>query len=290
MPVNPAYGLVVLSAVLHAYWNFLIKRAGGTTVFVGLSKMAEAVVFAPVFAIVLAMHRGDPPVDHAFAALLISVGALLTLSNYLALSAAYSRGDLSVIYPVSRGAGLLFLPLLGFLVFSERLSGMGFAAVAMILIALGLVSGSQGADGRKTSAGAIAYALLAGLAAAGYTVWDKRAIHTLPTFIYFYSYSVIVAIAYGTFLFGHFERSVIEATWRRQWWPITLVGILNTTAYLLVLAALRDGVSTYVIALRQLSIAFGVGLGVWMLKEALPTRKAIGVAVLIAGCAIVAFA
>jgi drug/metabolite transporter (DMT)-like permease len=288
--VRSTYGLVVLSAVLHAYWNFLIKRAGGTTVFVGLSKIAEVVVFAPVFAVVLAWHAGDPPIDRGFAAALIAVGAALTLANYLALAAAYTRGDLSVIYPVSRGAGLLFLPVLGLLVFGERLNLEGGAAVLMILAALGLVSGSQGTDGKRTSTSAIGFALAAGLAAAGYTVWDKRAIHTLPTFVYFYSYSVLVAVAYGAFLVSRFERAVIRETWRAHWWPITLVGMLNTIAYVLVLAALKDSVSTYVIALRQLSIAFGVGLGVWLLKEPLPTRKRIGVGVLVLGCALIAFA
>src|SRR5437016_2507968 len=57
--MRTTYGLVVLSALMHAYWNFLIKRSGGTVVFVGLSKIAEVVVFAPVFAIVLATRTGE---------------------------------------------------------------------------------------------------------------------------------------------------------------------------------------------------------------------------------------
>ena len=284
------YALVVLSSVMHAYWNFLIKRSGGTVVFVGLSKVAEVAVYLPVFLVVAFLHRGDVPPDRGRATMLIVVGAVLTLANYLALANAYSRGDLSIIYPVSRGAGLLFLPLLGLLAFGEHLSLTGGVAVIMILAALTLVSGSSTSGGGRVAPVAIVFALGAGLAAAGYTVWDKMAIHTLPTFIYFYAYSVLVAIAYGAFLWQRFDRDLLRATWRQQWWPITLVGILNTAAYLLVLVALRDGTSTYVIALRQLSIAFGVGLGVWLLKEPLPRRKRIGVALLVAGCATVALA
>src|ERR1044071_2223823 len=156
------YALVVLSSVMHAYWNFLIKRSGGTVVFVGLSKVAEVIVYLPVFVAVGIAHLGDAPVAHGRAALLIVVGAALTLMNYLALANAYSRGDLSIIYPVSRGAGLLFLPLLGFLAFGEHLSATGGIAVVLILVALAFVSGSPVVGGGRVAPAAIAFALMAG--------------------------------------------------------------------------------------------------------------------------------
>ena len=45
--------LVVLSAATHAYWNFLLKRSGGTQLFVGLSKVGEVVMFAPLFLVLV---------------------------------------------------------------------------------------------------------------------------------------------------------------------------------------------------------------------------------------------
>src|SRR5205823_4231514 len=103
---------------------------------------------------------------------LIAVGAALTLANYLALSMAYARGELSVMYPLSRGAGLLFLPAFGFLVFGERISAIGWAAVALILVALVVTSRSPAMPGQRLRmpSGAVIFALAAGLATAGYTV------------------------------------------------------------------------------------------------------------------------
>src|SRR5688572_30297459 len=112
------YGLVGVSTLSHAYWNFVFKRSGGGAAFVGLSKVVEVVVFAPVFIASLLAER--EPI--AGATLLVIVGAALVLANYVALARAYSLSDLSLAYPVSRGAALLFLPVLGFLVFDERLS------------------------------------------------------------------------------------------------------------------------------------------------------------------------
>ena len=59
---------------------------------------------------------------------------------------------------------------------------------------------------------------------------------------------------------------------------------------LLILFSLRTGKSSYVIALRQLSIVFGVLLGWRVLQEALPRPKVVGVALLVAGCLLVSMA
>src|SRR5687767_9056767 len=105
-----AYVLVVLSAAAHAWWNFLLKRSGGTQAVVGTSKVVEALLLG---SLLLAGIAGD--VGRAFDAwALPAVGAALVLVNYLFLTAAYREGDLSLVYPISRGAVLLFLPPLAF--------------------------------------------------------------------------------------------------------------------------------------------------------------------------------
>lgn len=61
-------------------------------------------------------------------------------------------------------------------------------------------------------------------------------------------------------------------------------------SYLLVLVALRSVTSSYVLALRQLSIGTGVLLGWRLLGEGLSLPKRVGIALLMAGCAAVASA
>ena len=69
---------------------------------------------------------------------------------------------------------------------------------------------------------------------------------------------------------------------------IVQVGALNTITYVLVLFALRDGVSSYVVAVRQLSVAFGALLGWWLLGERIDTPKRVGIALILAGTVLVA--
>src|SRR5690242_2340629 len=88
-PIWP-YSLVLISAVFHAYWNFLVKRSGGGQVFVGLSKIAEVVLFAPVFFLVAS---SDAAAHASTLAPLAVVGAALTLANYVLLAFAYEAAD-----------------------------------------------------------------------------------------------------------------------------------------------------------------------------------------------------
>ena len=284
--------LVLASTATHAYWNFLIKRGGGGSTFIGLSKVAEVVLFAPVFIIGFLPHVGAL----GSAWMLILVGAVLTLANYGALARAYAIGDLSVVYPVARGGTLLFLPLLGFLAFGERVSPVGW--IALLCVVLGVISIRLPAfTWRAFTALAgmlwhpsVVFALLAALATAAYTVWDKRSIQVLPAFAYFYSYTVLVGLVYGVLLRTRHSRVALTAEWHRHRWAIVQVAFFNTLSYWLVLIALRSGNSSYVMALRQLSIGIGVLLGWRLLGETLAPPKLVGVGLLVAGCLLVALA
>jgi drug/metabolite transporter (DMT)-like permease len=287
-----ALAIVVLSTFTHAYWNFLLKRAGGASIFIALSKVAEVVCFAPVFLWFLARSY-----DSAFSgAGLIAVGAVLVLFNYSALARAYTVGDLSFVYPVSRAGILLFLPALGFLVFRERLTMVGWMSVACIVVGivfLQLPAFSPDAlrlSITRLNGASIGYSLAAAFSAAVYTVWDKHAVQRLAPFVYFYGYTLLGAVVYMVFVWQRTRSSEIARVWSTHRSSIVQVGIFNTVTYLLVLFALREGTSSYVIALRQLSIVWGALLGYFVLGEPLSAPKRVGLATLVCGCVLVAFA
>jgi uncharacterized membrane protein len=291
MPVTAAL-LVVLSAATHAYWNFLLKRSGGTQLFVGLSKVGEVVMFAPFFLALVAPRLGQ--IDGLL--WLATVGAAFVLVNYVCLAWAYKHGDLSFVYPLARGSILLFLPFLAFATVGERVSMLGGFALALIvcgIVALQLPVlewRALASLGPRLRSPATSFALLAAFAAACYTLWDKHAVQRVPAFAYIYLYTALTAIAYGGYIWRRYPRSEVAEQWRVHRWPILQVGFLNITSYLLVLLALRTGTSSYVIALRQLSIAVGVLLGWWLLREEISKPKRVGVGLIVVGCLVVGMA
>jgi drug/metabolite transporter (DMT)-like permease len=281
---------VILSAVLHAVWNFLLRRAGGSHTVAALSIVAEAVLLLPLATVVLISSGGIAVGPFLLA---IVAAAALALANYAALMAAYRRADLSLAYPVARGGVFLFLPLLGFIVFDERLDGRGWLALAMIVTGImllpltGFDRAALGDLGRHRRNRAMGFALLAAAATAAYTIWDKYAIGFLDTFLYFSGYTVLLGLWFALAL-TRSPRDEVRAQARRHSWSIVIIGVLIAGSYLLVLIALRDGMATQVLAVRQLSIPVGVLLGWRLLNESLSRPRAIGAVMITAGCMLAA--
>jgi len=281
---------VILSAALHATWNFLLRRAGGSSTVAALSIVAEAALLLPLATAVI-ISSGGVPIGPFVPA--VVVGAALALANYAALMAAYRSADLSLAYPVARGGVFLFLPLLGFLVFGEQLNVRGWLALAMIVSGIMLLPlprfdrTALGGLARHLRNRAVGFALLAAAATAGYTVWDKYAIGFLDTFLYFAGYTVLLGLWFAVKLVRAFGDEV-RLQVRTHLAVIVVTGFLIAASYLLVLIALRDGVSTQVLAVRQLSIPIGVLLGWRLLREILTPPRLIGSTLITAGCVLAA--
>jgi uncharacterized membrane protein len=283
-------GLVLASALLHAWWNFVLKRSGGGALFVGLSKGVEVVLLAPAF-----LWWGVPGIGGAWTGWpLVLGGAALTLASYAALSRAYTLGELSVVYPVARGGLLLFVPVLGYAFLGERLTGrdtVGICAVGVGIVVLqlpALTPHDVRAFVTRLAHPATTFALLAAAASAGYTVWDTRAVRVLPAFTYLYAYTAVVAVVYGGVLLRTHTTRAIRAELTGKRWALVQVALGNAASYLLVLLALRGGTSGHVVAVRQVSIAVGAVLGWRLLGEAFGATRRLGVALIVLGCVLLA--
>ncbi|MEO8564089.1 MAG: hypothetical protein ABI601_18555 [bacterium] len=283
--------LVLVSAATHAYWNFLLKKAGGTRPFIALAKTCEAVVFLPAFVVILWRL---PPGTLAALAPFALVGTVLVLASYATLGAAYQLGDLSFAYPIARGAALVILPPLGWLAFGERIGHIGLFAVVLIVVGVLAMQLSELTTRGLRSLGShlrgtpTAVALLMALLLALNTVWDKYSIQRVPLFAYFYVYTAATAICYLLWSVGRDGMPAIQGAWVAHRRSAIAVGVLNTVSYVLALAALRTGGSTYVIGLRQLSIVGGVWLGARVLGERVDAPRRLGVTLLVVGCGLMA--
>src|SRR5574341_1865551 len=100
-----AFALVIASAVEHAAWNFLLKRSDYKTGFLwsaGGVAVALMVVPAIVFAFV------DRP---GWEGVVFGAGSGLIHGVYgMSLARGYRLGELSSVYPVSRGMGPALVP------------------------------------------------------------------------------------------------------------------------------------------------------------------------------------
>ena len=85
-----------MAAVLHAAWNLLVKRAGEKYIFTWLAWVVGGVAYAPL----LAFSPGLPRSVWLY----LAISSLAQVAYFVALTRAYTIGDFSLVYPLSRGA------------------------------------------------------------------------------------------------------------------------------------------------------------------------------------------
>ncbi|HEX7927779.1 MAG TPA: hypothetical protein VF678_09315, partial [bacterium] len=106
--------LVLLSALMHAVWNALVKTHADRTLTLGLLSSLSIVVGAAVVGFV----PTPPPEVRGYLALSV----VSHLAFKVCLLQSYRAGDLSHVYPLARGSAPLLVALLSLFV-GEHLHG-----------------------------------------------------------------------------------------------------------------------------------------------------------------------
>jgi drug/metabolite transporter (DMT)-like permease len=281
--------LVVLSALAHGYWNFLFKQADDKDAFLGLTKLAEPVLWLAPFVVAVWIWGLDRE-----AWKYVAVGALLSVANYQLLVAAYKRLDLAVAYPVARSS-TIFLPFLAYLAFGEVIDAAGWGSVVLVSLGVGVVqlrprlARAVSPHASASERWGLFYAVGAAFTVALYTLWGRVAVEHMHPFLYMYCYTLATALFFHPRL-ARLDRAAVRREWRANRWRILAVSFLNTFSYVLMLVALSMSKVTYVGALRQLSLAFGATLGWLVLRERLTAARLAGVALIIVGACLTYFA
>ena len=283
-----ALALVVIAGLLHAGWNFLLKKCGGGIGVLTLSAIVATVALTP-FSLLLIFAT-----SFTFTPTMIGVilgSGVLHLIYFLLLDCAYrSGGDLSVVYPLARATGPLLTIIVATLVFGERMSALALAGAVLIGVSALLLTGNPAKlFSREASAGA-GFALLCGCMIATYTVWDKQAVAVLliPPVVFDWGAN-LSRIAILTPMAMRREPGAISRAWRDHRKTVIAIGVLSPLSYILVLTAMVFTPVSYVAPARELSILFAALLGAHALKEGDATRRtvaALGMVLGISGLAL----
>jgi drug/metabolite transporter (DMT)-like permease len=287
MPL-PALELVLLAAVLHAVWNYLAKSARNTVAFLwwallfgtigyGVYILATASVYLPreVWLLYLLSISAE-------------VGYLVTLSR------GYADGDLSLVYPLSRGSAPIFVTLWSAVLLGERLPVMGYFGIAIMVAGIYVASYQPGSRltifDLKNSA--TAWALLSGVFISLYSFLDKIILNTLTPLIYNFWVYVGMTVLWTPFVWFGGRRAVLRNFGElRQNLPRVLVGsVMTVGAYIAALVALTLTSASYVVAGRGTSVLIGALLGWLALGEGVGRVRVIGAALMVTGLAFIAFA
>lgn len=261
-----AFILVVFSACLHAYWNFLLKKSEDTRVFIWLFLVISILIFFPIFAYEITQAK-IPVIGWCY----IFITGLIHALYLVSLSSAYEKGDLSFVYPLARSAPIIFV-LIGAMIFlGEVPSKAGIAGIALMILGgytlhlnspNSILQPLQALNSKPSQ-----LALLTALFISFYSIIDKIGIKYVQIFVYIYLMFVFMFVFLTPYILLTRNKKAIKAEWSSNKKNIIIVGFLCFFTFFLILIAMTLAKLSYIVALRQLSIIFSVFLGALVLKE-----------------------
>jgi uncharacterized membrane protein len=258
--------LVVVSAVLHVAWNVRLKTAGDPLKAATIGMLAATVGVVPA-GIAAWWWSGSPALPVEGIALGV-VSGFIEAGYFVLLSAAYRRGDLSVVYPIARGTAPLLAVAIGVLLLGEVLGVAG--SVGVVLLLIGFLVLQQPWDvlrGRRGLDPAIAFALATGVAIATYSAVDRvgtRLIDPLPYAAILWVTTSVVLVLWVRVAAGGDLLAGGPTALRRA----AVGGWLTLLAYLLILYALSVAPLSGVAPLRESAAVFAAAWGSFKLGEA----------------------
>lgn len=287
--------LVLTAALVHATWNYYLKKANATRPFWWIVYIITAVITVP------ALFLCDPdslknitPIGW----LVIILSAPIHVIYGQVLQVGYKKSDYSIVYPTARGTGPLITVLSAVLILGDRPSFWGWVGIILILGAIVLLAMPQKTDKNtqelRIRAG-IFWGALTGCFIAGYSFCDAWAVQqaTGLTPLSFYFPSIAVrALVFAPFIVMHAnwkEESREILTTPRLQKALAVVTVGSPLAYILVLYAMTMAPLAYVAPSREVGMMIGVVLGGLLLKEKLSTTRLMGVIGMTLGVILVGF-
>ncbi len=272
--------LVLVSAGLHAGWNYAAKGARGGVPFIWLTALLPSIIYAPIaLGILVTEHVTLTPTQIAWA----SASAILQIAYFSLLYRGYAVGDLSLVYPIARGSGPMLSTIAAIALFSERPTVL--AIMGTLLIGLGVfVLAGDPRKLRQSGAGpAVLFALATGVVIASYTIWDKQGVGGLHTPPLVYNWITNVAMVVLVLPYVARHRDLLRQQWTLYRRQALIVGIFSPLSYILILTALAFSPVSYIAPAREISILIGTLLGARMLAEGQARRRTLAAIIMVAG-------
>lgn len=268
--------IVLFSAFLHAGWNYLLKKSERKIVFIWWFLLMAMVIYLPVF---LFIYPGASITSAGW--LCIVTTGIIHGVYFLCIGGAYQRGEFSLVYPLARGSGPLFVPILAVILIGEEISLLGVMGIVLIIggiycIHLRSFSGAAFLEPfRALRGGASLWAISTGFTIAFYSLVDKVGVRLVYPPIYIYLMFVIGFLMITPWILIR-ERHHLRTEWRNHKGSIVVVGFLSGFTYLLILFALQISKVSYVAAVREVSIVLSSYYGIVWLGEKHGAQKLLG--------------
>ena len=260
--------VVLFAALLHATWNFFVKRSSDT--FQGMASVvlgrglfgAGALYFFPEISPKLLFY--------------IVLAVFLHLGYQVFLLNSYRLGDLTQVYPMARGSSPLIIALIS-IFFGVRYTSAQMWALALIGTALMGIAIARFHENVTEGYKTVLLAFATGGFIAAYSLIDGLGAREAGTAIGYYG----IVTTLNALVFGAMTRIVrpglLGKIFSAHLGQTILGGSASFTAYVLVIWAFTKAPIALVASLRETSILFALIMGIYFLQERVTLIKLIAI-------------
>jgi drug/metabolite transporter (DMT)-like permease len=259
--------LALAAAIIHALWNVLLARARDTQAATAIAVLVGVVAFTPAAVLTWEVDADVWPY--------VVGSTTFELAYIVLLAAAYTRSELSLIYPLARGFAPVLVLIVGVAALGAGNSPAQAAGVCLIGLGVLLVRGPR----RDADARGVAFGVAIAVCIAGYTLIDNAGVEHAEPLPYLILVMAPAALVYAGALLWLRGAASLRAELNLS---TLAAGVASLSSYALALAALQLAAAAPVAAVRETGVVIAAVLAWAVLKEPVGVAR-LGGAVLVAG-------
>ena len=272
--------LILFSAFIHSIWNIQLKKSNDPITYIIAIAIVGWVIFTPY-----SIYRLLNSSISAETFLFTFTSFLIHFLYFLFLGRAYSKFELSVVYPIARGLSVFLIPIYGIFILNEKMTIQAIGGCCLIILGI-IMTGSisigdvTNREKRKLflKSGAFS-AILIGIIISLYSLVDKQAASGIDPVLFVWitdMSAVILGMRYlrNSNFKNHFTKGNIK---------LIIPGVFQFSSYVIVIYAYSSTMLSYAGTFREIGTVFGAIFAKIFLKEEFGRKKTLGILLIVAG-------
>jgi len=277
LSVNFIFILILVSALCHAVWSAIIKSSKNPLSLMGITSVLEVTIFLPLTFTV------PFPTLEVWYFLIATV--IIHVFYRLNVIYSYRYGDLSYIYPISRGSSCLFVAIISILFLSSDISFAGFVGILIVCIGLFLISYSKNLSFNFRG---FALAISTAILITAYTLVDGVGVR-LSENGFSYIYWLFTLNGIPLLIIGLISKDGLRKRETYTFRSGIAAGVFATSSYAIVVWSMQFIEIAYVSSIREISIVFAAIIGMVYLFERNAKSRIIPSILIVSGISVVYF-
>ena len=271
--------LILFAAFLHAGWNIIIKSLNNSLVAMGVMVFVQSLVFTPIIFYTVVSDILPVPSGRTWFFILGSV--FLHNIYFITLGKSYNKGELTFIYPVSRGCAPVFVTILSIIFLKENISNLGIAGI--LIVSFGLLFLSVEYYKKKINLNILKTSIFIALIISFYTFCDGAGVRSVNNS---FTYIIWLFFLEGWVTLGYVyivQKDEIFKIKKKELTLICIGSLMSFSAYSITIWAMKHVQIGYVASIRESGIIMAILISALVLKAKVTWIKYVASSIIFAG-------